>query len=448
MAEVKLNVKKEFACDVLVVGGGPAGIAAAIAAARNGADTILTELNGYLGGTGTAGQVNPFMTSYDTEGDTQIIRGIFEEIVCRMEKIGGAIHPSKVPLGTAYAGYRVAGHKHVTPFDTEALKKISEELCIESGVRLLYHVMLIEAECDGERVTAAYFATKNGIYKITAKVFIDCTGDADLAFLAGAPTVYGDGQGEVQAASMFFTISGVDKAALDAHSLNETDMRKKFYMDEIEAERAAGNYPIQRNKIMLIENLNGEWSLNMAQVDDVDGTDPEAVTKAEIESRKQIDYIIAFLRKYVAGCENVCLAHSAPTLGVRETRRIVGEYEVSLADADVSVRYDDAVFCCSNSLDIHKKGYVQYIARKSNAPYWFPYRSLLAKSHVNLMAAGRCASAAREVMAAIRVMPPVFAMGEAAGTGAALAVKHGISPKAVDAKELTDTLRAAGVYLG
>lgn len=448
MQSVTLNVTKEFTCDVLVVGGGPAGIASAIASARNGAQTILAEQNGYLGGTGTAGLVNPFMTSYDTEGEVQLIRGIFDETVRRMEELGGAIHPSKVALGTAYAGYRVAGHKHITPFDGETLKKVSERMCLESGVRLLYHLFLVDAECEGETVRAAYFATKKGVYKITAKVFIDCTGDADLAVLAGAPTVFGDGAGEVQAASLFFAVTGVDKEALDARCLDETDMRKKFYMDEIEAERAAGNYPIMRNKIMLIENLNGEWSLNMAQVDDVDGTDPEAVTAAEIESRRQIDYILAFLRKHVAGCEKIRLTKSAPALGIRETRRIVGEYEVSLADADVSYRYEDAVFCCSNSLDIHKKGFVQYVARKSSAPYWFPYRALLAKSHTNLMAAGRCASAAREVMGAIRVMPPCFAMGEAAGTGAAIAVRHGISPKAVDTKELTDTLRAAGVYLG
>lgn len=448
MQEIKLQIKKEFSCDVLVVGGGPAGIAAAVASARNGADTILTELNGYLGGTGTAGMVNPFMTSYDTDGKTQIIRGIFDEIVRRMEERGGAIHPSKVPLGTAYAGYRVAGHKNIAPFNAEALKKVSEDMCVESGVRLMYHLMLIDAENENGTVRAAYFATKDGIYKITAKVFIDCTGDADLAVAAGAETIYGDGEGEVQSASLFFSIAGVNKEALDAHSLNEQDMRKKFYMDEIEAERAAGNYPIARNKIMLIENLNGEWSLNMSQVDDVDGTDPVSVTNGEIESRRQIDYIIAFLRKYVAGCENIYLVHSAPALGIRESRRIVGEYELSLSDADESVHFEDTILCCASSLDIHKKGYVQYIARKSTAPYYMPYRSLLAKGISNLMAAGRCASAAREVMGAIRVMPPVFAMGEAAGTGAALAVRNHCTPKEVDAKLLTDTLRAGGAYLG
>ena len=448
MNTLTLEIKKEFSCDVLVIGGGPAGLAAAIAASRNGADTILAELNGYLGGTGTAGLVTPFMTSYDTEGKTQLIRGLFDELVRRMEARGGAIHPSKVPLGTAYAGYRVGGHQNLTPFNSEDLKKVSEELCLESGVRLFYHLLFIDAEAENGTVRAAYFATKNGIYKINAKVFIDCTGDADLAAAVGAETVYGDGNGDVQAVSTFFLITGVDKEALDAHSFGATDMRKKFYMDEIEAERAAGNYPIHRNKIMLIETPSGEWALNMTQMDDVDGLDPEQITAAEIEGRTQIDYILAFLKKHVAGCRNVRLVQSAPALGVRETRRIVGEYTVTFDDADQSVHYDDGVFCCANSMDIHKKGYVQYVVRKSSAPYWFPYRALLAKEFGNLMAAGRCASVEREVMAAIRVMPPCIAMGEAAGIGAAIAVKHGVSPKEIDVSELLATLRAAGVYLG
>jgi hypothetical protein len=365
-----------------------------------------------------------------------------------MEARGGAIHPSKVPLGTAYAGYRVGGHQNLTPFNPEDLKKVSEELCQESGVRLFYHLLFIDAEAENGTVRAAYFATKNGIYKISAKVFIDCTGDADLAAAVGAETVYGDGSGDVQAVSTFFLITGVDKAALDSHSFGPTDVRKKFYMDEIETERAAGNYPIHRNKIMLIETPNGDWALNMTQMDGVDGLDPEQITAAEIEGRNQIDCILAFLKKHVAGCKNVRLVQSAPALGVRETRRIVGEYTVTFDDADQSVHYEDGVFCCANSMDIHKKGYVQYVVRKSPAPYWFPYRALLAKEFRNLMAAGRCASVERDVMAAIRVMPPCIAMGEAAGVGAAIAVKHGVSPKEIDVAELLTALRAAGVYLG
>ena len=447
MTELKLPIAKEISCDVLVLGGGAAGIASAIAAARHGADTILADQNGHLGGTATAGLVAPFMTSYNVEGTIQLIRGFYDELITRMEKEGGAVHPSKGTINSAYTAYRTAGHQNLAAFEYETLKRVSEEICEESGVHLMYHMTFLTCDTENGKITAAYFATKAGIYKINAKMFIDCSGDADLADKAGAPTVYGNGEGDVQAVSLFFTVRGVDKEKMDAHMHSAPDVETKFYMKEIVEEREKGNYPLYRNKIMLFEGFGGEWVVNMAQVDGVNGLVPEEVTSAEITSRQQIGYILRFLRKYVAGCENVELAKSAASLGVRETRRIIGVYNTKKEDAQNSVRFDDAIFCCANSMDIHTKGYVNYVARKSTDPYYIPYRSLLPLKVDNLLVAGRCAAGDREVLAAIRVMPPCFAMGQAAGTAAALSLRDGVMPKELCVKTLVDTLLRDGVYI-
>lgn len=444
MDTLSLQIRKRFQCDVLVVGGGCAGLSAAVCSARNGADTILVDANGFLGGTATAGLVGPFMTSFDPEGKTQLIRGFFDEFVTEMERRGGAVHPIRATVGTGYSSYRTAGHNNCTAFHDECFKRTAEDICLASGVKLMYHMLLIHAKVTDGNVQAAYFATKDGIYQINAKVFVDCTGDGDLANLSGVPMVKGT---ETQATTLFFSIRGVDRSALDARMAKVPETRERFYMDQIEHERAMGNYPSYRSKLQIFEGIGGNWLVNMTQMDDVDGTDPLAVTAAEIEGRYQVETVIALLRKYVAGCANVELVKTAPSLGVRETRQIDAEYNMTVEDASNSVRFDDAVFCCSNHMDLHKKGYVDYVVRKSNTPYYFPYRGLQAKNVGNLLAAGRCAGAQREVMGAIRVMPPCFAMGQAAGTAAAMAVISGVSPKELDPGKLQQKLISDGVYI-
>ena len=445
--EITLPVTRSFECDVLVTGGGPAGLSAAVCAARHGAETILAERNGYLGGMATAGLIGPFMTATTPDGKTQLIRGFFDEFVRRMEDRGGAIHPMKAEIG-AYSSYRDGGHRGMTTFQPECFKITAEEICEEAGVKLLYHMLFVKADTLGGRITAAYFATKDGIWKVKAKNYIDCTGDADVAFNAGVPTVFGDGQGDIQASSLFFRVKGVDKDAMDAHNsecLKNGDKRYQFYQDEILKARELGEFPIWRQKVEMYLTIDGNWLVNMAQNDGVDGRDPQQVTDAEIEGRKQIEAIVSFLRKYVKGCENCELVCSADQLGVRESRRIVGEYTTSTSDVVNSVRYPDPVFCCANHIDIHRKGYVEYVTRKTEDPYYFPYRSLLPKGIDNLLVAGRCAAAERPVMAAIRVMPPCFAMGQAAGTAAALSLNFG--PKKLDATTLVAALKEDGVYL-
>lgn len=447
MSEVKLKVTNELECDVLVIGGGPAGIASAICAARHGANTIMIERNGCLGGMATSGLVGPFMTSYDTEGKVQLIRGFFDEIVRRMEAQEGAVHPSDATYGTSYTAYREDGHRNLSMFDPEVFKYVAEQMCEESGVKLIYHLNFVGCEKKDNTISAAYFVSKLQVFKIHASIFIDCTGDADVAVNSGVATVYGDGNGDVQPTSLFFTVRGVDKEEMEKHMQSYPDKERKFYMKEIVEERNKGNYPILRNRIMLFEGMNGEWILNMSQIDDIDGNDCLQVTEGAITGRKQIRIIIDFLKKYAAGCKNITLSKSAEVLGVRETNSILGEYRVTNEDVANSVRFEDAIFCCSNSQDIHTKGYVNYVVRRKTEPYYIPYRALLPKEIDNLLVAGRCISGEREVVAAIRVMPTCFAMGQAAGTAAALCVAEDKNPKEVDIKKLICTLVEDGVYL-
>ena len=406
---ITLDMAKTLECDVLAVGAGCAGFSAAVAASRVGAKVILCDMNGCIGGMATSGLVGPFMTSYDADGKKQLIVGFFDEFVRKMEKEGGAVHPSKAEWGTSYTAFRTTGHRNLTAFDAECYKRVAEDICREENVKLLYHAMLIKTDVENNKIKCAYFATKSGVYKINAKVFIDCTGDADLAASSGAVTVYGDG--EVQPASTFFAVKGVDKEKMNAHMEKyKDDMRKKYYMDEIERCRKTGEFPCHRAKIMLFEGLYSQWSVNMSQMDDVNACDVEQVTEAEILGRSQVQKIIAFLRKYAAGCENIELIRSADVLGVRESRRIEAEYVVTTKDCADSVHFDDCILVCSNSTDIHKKDCVDYVARNTNEPYEIPYRSLVAKGIDNLLAAGRCAGGERNVLAAIRVMPPCFAV--------------------------------------
>ena len=446
---VTLKVTREMECDVLVVGGGAAGIGAAICSARHGAKTILAERNGCLGGMATSGLVAPFMSSTTPDGQTLLIRGVFEELVDRMIAQGGAIHPLDAKIGT-WTAFRDKGHHGLGTFDYECLKRTTEQMCVEAGVDLMYHLLFVKADKKGDKITAAYFATKDGIWKIKAKNYIDCTGDGDIAAEVGVPYVYGDGEGGVQAVSVFFTVRGVDGKAMARHNedcIRRGDYEGQWYMNEIKAAREAGEFPSWRNKIALFENLDGSYTVNMAQSDDVDGLDPKQVTDAEVEGRAQIDKIVKFLRKYVKGCENCTLDATADQLGVRETRRIEAVYTVTTEDAKNSVSYPDPIFCCANHMDIHRKGYVEYVARNTNDPFYIPYRALLPVGISNLLVAGRCAGAERPVMAAIRVIPPCFAMGQAAGTAAAISVADGVCPQNIDSQKLISTLRADGVYL-
>ena len=451
---------RETDTDVLVCGGGPAGTCAAIAAARNGASVLLVERGNCLGGMATQALVGPFMTCYDKSGTTQIIRGLFGEIVEWLVARGGAIHPRDVLGGTAFTSWIKVGHDHCTPFEPEALKLLLDEMCAEAGVKVLFHADFAEPLMEGDRIAGARIFTKAGMRDVRAKIVVDATGDADVAFRSGAPTEYGDpASGRVQPATMFFRIGNCDLAAITADiEANRDNFFRKDGVNyrslhwRVAEAKAAGDWTLKRVSIGLFRGVKeDEWSINTSRIMGVDATDPESWSDAEAEGRAQVDQIFRFFRKYVPGCANARLLCSGSTIGVRETRHVLGEYRLTAEDCLEGRVTEDAVLLASNSVDVHGRfGPLsnEYVAIRNGNWYGVPYRCLVPLKVENLLVAGRCLSADAEAAGAVRVMPPAMAMGQAAGTAAALCVKTGVTPRALNAAQLVDLLKKQGVFLG
>ena len=442
--------------DVLVVGGGPAGIGAAVGAARAGARTVLVERYGFLGGNATASLVGPFMTSFSNDGSRQIIGGVFDELIRRMETVGGAIHPEKVRSGSAEAGFYRHGHDHVTPFDPEVLKVVAAEMVVESGCSLVLHTSFIDPLLEGSAVHGAVVHNKGGLAAIRAGVVVDCSADADVAFRAGAPTQKGrESDGKMQPMTMFFVIEDVDDAVIEAHVRAHPEEEGRLFHSIVEKAREEGRFPIQRDKINIYRTAEkGVWRVNTTRLLGLDGTNPDDLTRAEIEGRKQVFALLEFMRRECPGLERVKLGEIAAQIGVRETRRIVGEYVLSMEDLASGRHFEDVIALCGYPVDIHPVdgaagGTQAALAAGLHAAdvYEIPYRSLVPKGVDDLLVAGRCLSATHEAAGAVRVMPPCFAMGQAAGIAAALSAETRVSPRALDTAKIQSLLKRQGAIL-
>ena len=438
--------------DVLVAGGGPAGIAAAVAAARSGARTRLVERFGFLGGNLTAGLVGPCMTSYSLDGQEQLIRGVFDEFVRRMEKNGGAMHPSRTSAGDAYAGFIVYGHDKVTPFEPEAAKTTALEMCREAGVELRLHSFVADAVVRDGRVAGVVAVSKSGMEMLPATVTVDCSADGDVAAAAGVPFQYGrDSDGLAQPMTVFFRVGGIDDEAVERYVRAHPDDFRAFESIVTKA-RQEGRFPSPRRGIGMYRTLQpGVWRINTTRVLGRNGTDVADLTAAEVEGRDQVQALVTFFREYLPGFERCELVDTAAMVGVRETRRIEGEYRLELSDLQSGRHFDDTIALCAYPVDIHDPtgagGGCDESAGTANI-YEIPFRSLVPRGVDGLLVAGRSISASHEALAAVRVMPPAFAMGEAAGTAASLAARAGIAPRNVDIAALRHALRSQGAYLG
>jgi len=444
--------------DVLVIGGGPSGLCAAIASARTGANTLLIEKSGYCGGMATAGLVAPFMTCYDSGGSIMLIRGLFEEIVNRLIEMGGAIHPSKIPASSAFTSYITAGHIHVTPFKAEALKLLADRMLSEVGVNVLYHTSFVDAVTCGDRVKQVIVAKKEGLCAIEPKVVVDCTGDGDCAAAAGVPYTIGNGNGRIQPATMFFRIGNVDSAKIDADIEANRD---NFYRKDgvnyrslhwwVSKARDAGDWTMNRVSIGLFRGVEeDEWSINTSRIMGIDGTKTDSLTYGEKIGREQVNEIFAFLKKYVPGCENAKLLQSGSTLGIRETRHIEGVKTLTLDDLLNCNVPDDSIMIAANSVDVHGRfgpASNEYITIPEEKYYGIPYGCLVPKNLSNLLTAGRCLSADSEAAGAVRVMPPCMAMGQAAGTAAALSCLNDTDARELNVNVLRNKLEKGGVLL-
>jgi hypothetical protein len=452
---------KEF--DVVVMGAGPGGIAAALQAARNGAKVLLVDKNGYLGGNMTIGL--PLLGFLDKDGRT-VIKGIAQEFI-------DDLRAYETPYGRAASDHLPCPmHNSVTLYDHEIFKFVAIRKVLDAGIEVLLHTEIVSANVDNRVLKSVGLVGKGWHIEVYAKVFIDGTGDGDMAYLAGAS--YEKGQkdtGILQPPTLMFNVRGVDiDKTIDfvaddpeqmAHcettecgaGFNADFFRKnpnhvmvglrKLFMQL----KAEGKLPIDRDTLIYIKSLlPGEIHLNCTRHLGTDGSDVFSLTKAEIEGYLQIEKFVECLRKYVPGFEKCYISNIYPSMGVRETRRFKGICELVEEQA---VRGDigpDTIGIGSYIIDIHMGDGSGTIVKKI-PPYGLPYGITVSSEIDGLMFAGRCAGMDAVVMSSARVMPICMAIGEGAGVGAALAVKYGISPRGVDVQEVREILRASNVLL-
>lgn len=440
--------------DVLVVGGGPAGMGAALGAAWAGADVILVERYGFLGGNATVSLVMPLMSFHTQRGmpgdvdDTRllptdhgpgepVVAGALATFLERLIEAHGAVPPSM------QTGYTV-------PFDPEIFKLVALELIDEAGVRFLFHAFASGVTGKAGRPRGVVFETKSGPVVIEAKAIVDCTGDGDIAALAGASYEIGrDGDGLVQPMTLMFRMVGFERPAFAEYVReNPTQWRGVHGLwDLIEKAARAGDLQLPREDILFFATPHeGELSVNSTRVTGVLGTNIWDLTVAEWQSRRQMAQIAAFLKRYVPGFENAYVVQSGGRIGVRETRRIEGDYRMTADDILGARKFPDGIARGSYPIDIHNPAGKGTILKRlpPGEFYEIPLRCLLPRDVDGLLVAGRCLSGTHEALSSYRVTPTAMATGQAAGVCAALAAKQGVAPRDIAAAEVQRTLRAQG----
>ena len=434
--------------DVIVAGGGPAGAAAAVSAARCGADVLLVEQAGYLGGMATNARIPAFCVF--TNGKDLLVGGVGLEI---LEAMKAGMWRS--PFYDENPG-RDFEYDWV-PIDAEVLKRVLDRLVLDSGCSLALHTTLAGVRREGRQVTGLRLATPAGIEEVSAERYIDCTGSAMLVHSAGISCPSGDEQGRVQAATLCFQVANFDTERFLAYAGAEGAENGNLSRASARA-IADGRFPAGETQVAGIAlTTPGTATLNFGHVFDFDPFTAEGMTRAEVEGRKKLPELLAFLRDYVPGAENVQLIGSGPAIGVRESRRVTADYMLTRADYDRRADFPDAVGYYSYPIDLHAasqaegamSGHGDYETSRyaPGEKYAIPYRSLIVRDLDNVLAAGRIIGADRAMLASARVMPACFLTGQAAGTAAALSVRQKTDLRKLNIDGLREALKAAGTLL-
>lgn len=447
---------KDLNYDVVVIGGGPAGVTAAIASARTGAKTLLIERYGFLGGMLTNAGTGPMMTFH--AGKVQIIKGIADEIIERLKIRGQSIgHIDD------FVGYTSS----ITPFDVEGMKIVMEEMVQESGSDILFHTQFIDLEHTEGHIRKIKLFAKGGEFYVTSKVYIDATADADLAIKAGISVDYGREKDQLtQPMTMNAKVYNVDREKLKeflhknveytyakSHDLIDKSPRIGISANLDSLKLAIKNKELSFNREIVLAfetNNKGEFIINMSRISKLRSDNPFDLTKAEIQGRKQVQELLKYFKKNIPGFENCILANTGPNIGIRETNKIKGLYTLTEDDLVNNVMFDDAIAMGAYPIDIHSpegKQETSHKFLKKGSWYSIPYRILITKESDNLIVVGRCVSVTHEALASIRVTPIISAVAQAGGTAAAIAAINDIDVKKINIKNLQNKLKLDNQFL-
>jgi len=446
--------------NVIVAGGGAAGIAAALAAARAGASTLLVERYGFIGGMLTAGLVAHYDPIKQIEAS-----GIARELYDRLAERGAVkefdMEGVEMPFRFWQGGCGI---------DAEEFKNVALDLLLSSKVDLLLHSWVEKTRVREGRVTGIVACNKSGEQRFDADVVVDATGDADVACQAGVPfDMATREEGGCMSSTLCFNIGGVrmeqlygyleeNPGELGMHprqgkyirDARKTSIVQGFYSLIREARQAGDlTIPLPESGVgMVVLPLEGSFHVNAIRLPGMNPVDAGDLTKLEIVERRYLQEIFSFIKKYIPGCRDAFVMQSATQIGVRESRRIRGEYTLTIDDIKSGTHFPDAVVRTKwGHTDVHSGKDMGWSFEFIEGPYYIPYRCLVPLRAENLLVAGRSISATRQAMASIRIMPVCSAIGEAAGTAAALSASGGKTPRDLDPGLLRETLKSQGVLL-
>ena len=433
--------------DVVVVGGGPAGIAASWSAAKHGAKVLLIERYGFLGGMGTAGGVTNFAGLYGIrQGQMQqVVHGVVDEIFDRLSAVDGLNDPQD----------GMQGRIRVRSYDMSAYKCVADQMLRDVGVEILFHAWAAQVHGEDGRIQALFVETKSGRQTVLAKSFIDCSGDADVAAFAGVPYEVGDGLGSGLYPTTMFRIAHVDSeqalaAVGEFQAIN-------LLMKKVQAEKP-GKYQFPREGAILRPQKNpSEWRANVTQIVQANGmamdaTDARQLSQGELEGRQQVGKFFRFLKNEVPGFAKAQITEIAPQVGIRESRRIQGVYALTGHDIVSCASFEDAIGVNAWPMEMHAQGKIEWrfpekpVGSDQRLYNQLPWRMLVPQGIHNLLVAGRCASMTHEGQSAARVSGGCFVMGQAAGTAAAH-LNHGESYSDISVQALQQRLVTDGCFL-
>lgn len=458
-----MDFKYKDSYDVIVVGGGPAGIMAGLAAARTGASTLVIERNGFLGGAATnsvLGPISPFMF-----GDEQVIDGIPQDFMDELVKVHGSTGHMKVldPYGSgAYLGF----------YDREKYKYVAEEMLLKEHVDIYYHAFIYEVSKVENRVTGVTVITKGGMKQFGAKIVVDATGDGDVSVKAGADYVYGNEKtGKAQPGSSMFEMVDVDVEKVYEYIRNNPDdfewksdiipvraysdrLKQHYFVAQgfkkpVKEAVEAGDLQFGRDSVIVLNGIHpGSIHFNATRVSGYDSSNPDEKSYSEIDGRRQIESVSEFMIQYVPGFEHAYVSVTSNEVGVRETRHIKGLYTLTAEDAGEGRKFDDVVSRGYFPMDIHNPdgatGYTEGVQGGSwtdlKDTYDIPVRCLIPEKLDGLVLSGRCISGTSEAHGSYRTQGGIMGIGQASGVVAALCALQGVQPRQLDVKEVQKKL--------